>query len=114
MTDKTEQTAGAPGGLARHRNGRLSAPGRPPSGSRRPYPVELIVECPHGLDDPAWCSICKNGPSEPDEVIALGQPFAAKFGGDCPACDSGDGVIRQGDQIQKWSDQIYRHVGCRP
>lgn len=46
------------------------------------------VECPHGMDDPSWCSVCKHGVSRPTkrERRSTQPPFKAKFDGVCPEC----------------------------
>ena len=53
-------------------------------------------ECPHGLGDPEWCSVCKNKDALPPEIVFVG-PFAAKFGGRCQMCRQ---PISVGDDIK--------------
>lgn len=71
-------------------------------------------ECPHGMGDPAWCSVCKHGPTRL-EVQPYGYPFPSRYDGHCAECHlpiyppeliasrvSIDGYVR------------YCHAGCRP
>lgn len=46
----------------------------------------MSVECPHGLEDPQWCSICKHGPEKKKREEAVAR-FAARYEGHCAICD---------------------------
>lgn len=75
------------------------------------YDGGVNEECPHGMEDPAWCTLCTGkgrlGGPEPLEVEVT---FAARFGGDCPGCDL---PIYPGQVIGRMSDGSYRHAeGC--
>lgn len=73
-------------------------------------------ECPHGLGDPAWCTLCSGkdqraktqAAAEANEVVAL---LIARFPGDCARC--GD-PIRKGDAIAKMADGRYLCGDCTP
>lgn len=69
------------------------------------------VECPHGMGDPAWCSVCKHGPSKPAhrERRSVEAPFAAKFEGVCPECRH---VVQPGALIRRCTSNEYVHAGC--
>jgi hypothetical protein len=41
-------------------------------------------ECPHGLDDPSWCSVCKEPQAK--NFKPVGSLFHAKWNGNCPSC----------------------------
>lgn len=65
-------------------------------------------ECPHGMEDPAWCSICKHGPTR-NLVATVERYFTAKLDGQCPACDL---PIMRGQRIAKLTDGNYIHGAC--
>ena len=54
-------------------------------------------ECPHGLGDPAWCSVCLKRTTLPEETF--GDPFLASYRGKCHDCheaiDVGDSICRR-------------------
>ena len=68
-----------------------------------------IAECPHGMGDPAWCSICKHGPVkvERPEIVAT---FRARYDGDCRGCSL---PISVGQIVHKLSNDAYVHQGCQ-
>jgi hypothetical protein len=45
-----------------------------------------MEECLHGMEDPAWCSICKHGP-EKAQPEKIDYAFDARYDGECPECD---------------------------
>lgn len=69
------------------------------------------VECIHGLDDPAWCSICRTGPTAPAPPPARERTLIARFDAHCDGCDL---PISRGQTIDRWTDGRYRHRGCKP
>lgn len=64
-------------------------------------------ECPHGMEDPAWCSTCKN-PRPRRTGHDVGPPVAAEFEGECPECGRS---IRPGDTIRA-VDGAWMHGRC--
>jgi hypothetical protein len=67
----------------------------------------VTEECPHGLEDPAWCSTCKHGARrEPQPEI--GPPFRAGFEGHCNECNL---PIAVGQEIRV-KGRTYIHRGC--
>ena len=70
-------------------------------------------ECPHGLE-PAWCSVCKHGPTRPP-VIKYGGPFQANYAGTCGECRE---PIAAGDWVaHRFADEDgtgYVHLACIP
>ncbi len=60
------------------------------------------------MDDPAWCSTCKHGPTRP-EVPTVEVRFVARFEGHCGVCDF---PIRAGQKIAKLSNDRYIHEEC--
>jgi hypothetical protein len=87
---------------------------------------QQTAECIHGLDTPAWCSICRHGPTAPraglhpdtpdDDCEQMSQllcdgVFGARHPGHCPGCNL---PIHVGQPIARWSDRRYRHDGCTP
>ena len=73
--------------------------------------TEIDPECPHGLGDPAWCSVCKHGPTKPEPVEVVSDPLRAKYAGNCPECDL---PIFVGTWIVKLSNERYIHERCAP
>lgn len=67
-------------------------------------------ECPHGMEDPAWCSLCKRGPTKPEPVTVVAR-FPARYDGQCPGCDL---PIKVGQLVAKLSNDTYVHEGCAP
>jgi hypothetical protein len=73
-------------------------------------------ECPHGLGSPAFCSVCKHGPSkdarvqgEPEKVMSR---FTAGFEGHCRECNL---PIMPGQTIAKlMPSERYVHGHCAP
>lgn len=72
-------------------------------------------ECPHGMDDPAWCSVCKHGPTKPSAVEYAPLAWPARYEGRCARCDS---HIYVGDLIAtRFVDgdpSGWVHAECRP
>ena len=68
-------------------------------------------ECIHGLDDPAWCSICRAEPTARPAPVRPMRTFRARFDGVCSECNL---PIIVGHMIVLWSDDTYRHLGCMP
>ena len=64
--------------------------------------------CPHGLGDPAWCSVCKHGPSKP-EPVTVEALFCARYGGYCSDCGQ---PLTVGERIAKLSNGSYVHEEC--
>jgi hypothetical protein len=77
----------------------------------QPYDLSP-VECPHGIPDADWCSICKHGPStvKADDVERQ-TTITATFDSSCPSCDD---PILAGQATTRWSDDQWRHEGCAP
>lgn len=76
-----------------------------------------MTECPLTELPPEQCA-CRNHRggeviTPDDEIVTVGQPFEAMYGGQCAAgCDRG---IRVGDEIARVADQpgVYTHArGC--
>lgn len=65
-------------------------------------------ECPHGMGEPEWCSICLHGvPTTPiSSVVAV---FIARYPGRCSYCQDD---IYTGDRIASMTDDSYRHEEC--
>ncbi len=70
-------------------------------------------ECPHGMEDPSWCSICKHkgdiiviDESSPDEIL---YRFHAKYEGDCKECEF---PINIGELCVKIGDGRIVHQRC--
>jgi len=68
-------------------------------------------ECPHGMGDPDWCSICKHGPTKPEPLMTRFQFIARYEGTQCPECDL---PIAVGQLAAKLSDNRTVHNGCAP
>lgn len=77
-----------------------------------------MSECEHG-SDPQSCPPCRAAAGKPSKpaVLAstLGEPFAARFAGQCPGCNL---PIREGQRIRSlsttWQETMWVHVGCEP
>lgn len=69
------------------------------------------AECPHGLGDPSWCSVCKHGAAQHPrrERRSTQPPFRAKFEGTCPECRH---VIQAGALVRRCTSDEYVHAGC--
>lgn len=74
-----------------------------------------VLPCPHGMPTPGSCVECMADgnltPPQPKAVIPDGDPFTARFGGECPDCNL---PITAGQMIIRWSDGRYRHTRCTP
>lgn len=72
--------------------------------------MTLPDDCPHGLPEPAWCSICRDGPqlSRPSDINRE-VTITARHGGHCDWCER---PIDIGDPITMWSDGRWRHEEC--
>lgn len=68
----------------------------------------MIDECPHGMEDPSWCSTCKHGPerNEPDKID---YAFTAKYEGHCTSCDL---PIYIGQRAAKMTKGRVIHEDC--
>ena len=69
------------------------------------------VECPHGIPDPSWCSICRHGPTPTTEAPTRQWSGVARLAGHCDGCNL---PINIGQPITRWSDGAYRHERCEP
>lgn len=68
-------------------------------------------ECPHGMGDPSWCSVCKHGVTKPEPAPTVEATFRARYDGVCPTCDD---LIDAGSMVHKLSNDRYVHLGCQP
>ena len=63
--------------------------------------------CIHGMDDPAWCSMCSGKKDDDRETIEYG--FAAQFDSHCDECNL---PVSVGQRIAKMSTGRYIHEAC--
>ena len=75
----------------------------------------MIEECPHGMDDPDWCSICKHGVTRPVTKPRYGPAIiTARFDGQCVECNL---PVMPGHLVTAREDNervAWVHVGCVP
>jgi hypothetical protein len=69
----------------------------------------VSAECIHGID-PTWCSTCLHGPDQAEKPALLAT-FTARYPGHRDGCNL---PITEGQTIERWSDDSYRHEGCAP
>lgn len=68
----------------------------------------MIEECPHGMEDPNWCSLCKHK----DDIVVVDDSeyeFIAKYDGWCPECRSD---IKPGDACVHRTNGQNVHQEC--
>ena len=65
-------------------------------------------ECPHGMEDPDWCSTCKHGPAKRNRHT-YGPAIIARFDGQCQACNL---PTSPGQVIVKADDAYWVHAEC--
>lgn len=76
------------------------------------------MTCPHGMPKPSTCLDCmEEGPiAEPARWATVGEPFTARYDGDCPSC--GRPIVAGITQVQRWDlgeeRTVYCCAGCRP
>lgn len=66
-------------------------------------------ECPHGMEDPSWCSICKH---KGDIVVVVDDDeynFTARFDGHCGECNL---PISVGQRCRHLSNGRNVHENC--
>ena len=65
-------------------------------------------ECPHGMEDPSWCSLCSQ-PSVLDELQGdISRPFAARYDGHCEECNL---PVRVGERLVMFAGVAF-HEKC--
>lgn len=70
------------------------------------------MTCPHGMPTPASCVECmEDGPVvEPAAWTSVGEPFYARYGGDCRACGK---RFEATALVQRWDrgdETAYTHA----
>lgn len=71
-------------------------------------------ECPHGMDSPDWCSVCRHGPRSTDAITYGDWSFPALFDGQCCECNlpihPGEAIARR----EKGEQALWVHWDCKP